>query len=62
MESTHRHIPAAVRTRRMIGVQRSYHCESCGAEARTWARLSICPRCGEVLTFAVIGRAVFARS
>jgi predicted amidophosphoribosyltransferase len=61
MESTQRHAPAA-RTRRMIGVQRSYRCECCGADARTWARLSLCPRCGEPLTVAVISRAAFART
>jgi predicted amidophosphoribosyltransferase len=61
MESTHRHAPMA-RTRRMIGVQRSYRCDGCGAEARSWTRLSLCPRCGEHLTTAVIDRAAFARS
>jgi DNA-directed RNA polymerase subunit RPC12/RpoP len=46
----------------MIGAQRSYRCESCGAEARTWARLSSCPRCGHSLSMAVITRAAFSRA
>ena len=46
----------------MIGVQRSYRCQGCGAEARTWSRLSICPRCAEPLSVAVISRAAFSRA
>jgi len=56
------HPQGHTRIRRMIGVQRSYRCVGCGAEARTWSRLSICPRCAEPLSVAVISRAAFTRA
>jgi predicted amidophosphoribosyltransferase len=62
MTNPHFQRPIQGRARRMIGVQRSYACGRCGAEARTWTRLSTCPRCAEPLTVAVIGRAAFTRA
>jgi predicted amidophosphoribosyltransferase len=43
--------------RRLVGLERSYECASCGAEHRSWTRLRSCPDCGEHLAVAVIRRA-----
>lgn len=64
-------IPAGVRSRcepateargarRMIGLERHYHCAACGRERRSWARLPACPDCGAAFVSAVIRRAAFA--
>ena len=54
--------PAAVvrETRRMVGLERHYHCSSCGGEHRNWSRMSSCPDCGQPFAAAVIRRAAFA--
>ena len=54
--------PAAVarEARRMVGLERHYHCGSCGGEHRNWTRVSSCPDCGEPFVAAVIRRAAFA--
>jgi predicted RNA-binding Zn-ribbon protein involved in translation (DUF1610 family) len=54
--------PAAVarEARRMVGLERHYHCESCGGDHHSWARMSNCPDCGEAYVAAVIRRAAFA--
>ena len=54
--------PAAVvrETRRMVGLERHYHCASCGGEHRNWTRMSSCPDCGQPFVAAVIRRAAFA--
>ncbi|MDX6582934.1 MAG: hypothetical protein QOI10_2118 [Solirubrobacterales bacterium] len=54
--------PAAVsrEARRMVGLERRYHCDGCGGEHRSWARMSSCPDCGEAYVAAVIRRAAFA--
>lgn len=51
---------AAREARRVIGLERHYHCEGCGREHRSWARLSACPDCGAGFVSAVIRRAAFA--
>ena len=43
--------------RRLIGLERHYHCSSCGSERQSWARISACPECGEAFVAAVIRRA-----
>ncbi|HYU60767.1 MAG TPA: hypothetical protein VEK39_08400 [Solirubrobacterales bacterium] len=45
--------------RRLVGLERSYRCDGCGAEHRSWARIRSCPDCGEPLAVAVIRRAAF---
>jgi hypothetical protein len=54
--------PAAVarEARRMVGLERHYHCECCGGDRRSWTRLAACPDCGEAYVAAVIRRAAFA--
>lgn len=56
------HDPGAVarEARRLVGLERSYHCDSCGSERRSWTRMSCCPECGEAFVSAVIHRAAFA--
>ena len=53
--------PAAVarEARRMVGLERHYHCSSCGGEHRNWTRMSSCPDCGQAYVSAVIRRAAF---
>jgi hypothetical protein len=46
--------------RRVVGLERHYHCGSCGCDRRSWTRMSACPRCGEAYVAAVIRRAAFA--
>jgi hypothetical protein len=46
--------------RRLVRLERSYRCEECGGERRSWTRLRTCPDCGEPLTIAVIRRAALA--
>jgi hypothetical protein len=46
--------------RRLIGLEREYHCGSCGGERRSWSRLAACPDCGEAFAAAVIRRAAVA--
>jgi hypothetical protein len=43
--------------RRLVGLERHYHCGSCGNERHSWARIRACPDCGEVFVAAVIRRA-----
>jgi hypothetical protein len=54
--------PAAVvrEGRRMVGLERHYRCAGCGAERRSWSRMSSCPDCGRAYVAAVIRRAAFA--
>jgi hypothetical protein len=54
--------PAVVvrEARRMVGLERQYHCGSCGADHSSWARLRSCPDCGQRYASAVIRRAAFA--
>jgi hypothetical protein len=54
--------PAAVvrEARRMVGLERHYHCAECGAERKSWTRLSACPDCDQAYVAAVIRRAAFA--
>jgi hypothetical protein len=54
--------PAAVarEARRMVGLERHYHCECCGGDRRSWTRMATCPDCGEAYVSAVIRRAAFA--
>lgn len=42
---------------RLVGLERHYHCGSCGEEHRSWSRLRSCPDCGERLSSARIRRA-----
>jgi hypothetical protein len=46
--------------RRLVGFERSYRCDGCGHERRTWSRLSACPDCGANYVAAVIHRAALA--
>jgi transcription elongation factor Elf1 len=46
--------------RRVIALERHYHCASCGSEERSWARVSACSNCGEAFVAAVIRRAALA--
>ena len=46
--------------RRLVGFERSYRCDGCGHEHRTWSRLQACPDCGETYVAAVIHRAALA--
>ncbi len=54
--------PGAVarEARRLVGFERSYRCDGCGHEHRTWSRLSACPDCGTAYVAAVIHRAALA--
>ncbi len=54
--------PAAVarEARRLVGLERQYHCRSCGVEHSSWTRMSACPDCGEAYVAAVIRRAALA--
>jgi predicted RNA-binding Zn-ribbon protein involved in translation (DUF1610 family) len=54
--------PGAVsrEARRLVGFERSYRCDGCGHERRTWSRLQACPDCGETYVAAVIHRAALA--
>jgi hypothetical protein len=54
--------PAAVvrEGRRMVALERHYHCGSCGSDRSSWARMSGCPDCGQAYVSAVIRRAAFA--
>lgn len=45
------------RSRKLVGLERRYECESCGAEHLSWSRIRACPDCGEHLAVAVIRRA-----
>jgi predicted RNA-binding Zn-ribbon protein involved in translation (DUF1610 family) len=56
---TQSHSPT--RSRKLVGLERHYDCESCGAEHRSWSRIRACPDCGEHLAVAVIRRAAIAR-
>ena len=44
-------------SRRLVGLERTYECPSCGSEHRSWTRMRACPECGEHLAVAVIHRA-----
>jgi predicted RNA-binding Zn-ribbon protein involved in translation (DUF1610 family) len=46
--------------RRLVALERHYHCSSCGSDERSWARVSACPNCGEMFVAAVIRRAAVA--
>lgn len=54
--------PTAVEreARRLVGFERSYRCDGCGHERRTWSRLAACPDCGTTYVAAVIHRAALA--
>jgi len=53
--------PAATRSaRRLVGLERSYSCDGCGSEHRSWSRLRACPDCGRRFVAAVIRRAALA--
>ena len=52
-ETTH----TSGRSRRLVGLERRYDCERCGAEHLSWSRIRACPDCGEPLAVAVIRRA-----
>jgi len=54
--------PTAVarEARRLVSLERHYHCGACGTERRSWTRMSSCPECGEAFVSAVIRRAAFA--
>ena len=54
--------PAAVarEARRMVGLERHYHCASCGSEHHSWTRMHACRDCGHAYASAVIRRAAFA--
>jgi predicted amidophosphoribosyltransferase len=47
-------------SRRLVGLERHYRCDSCGGEHRSWSRVRSCPDCGEALTSARIRRAALA--
>lgn len=51
--------PGAVsrEARRLVGFERSYRCDGCGAQHRTWSRLQACPDCAEPYVAAIIHRA-----
>ena len=53
--------PAAVvrEARRMVGLERHYHCRGCGADHTSWSRMAGCPDCGRPFVAAVIRRAAF---
>jgi hypothetical protein len=44
-------------SRRLVGLERDYHCGSCGEHHRSWSRQRSCPACGEQLGPARIRRA-----
>jgi hypothetical protein len=46
--------------RRLVALERHYHCGSCGSNERSWARVPACPNCGEAFVTAVIRRAALA--
>jgi hypothetical protein len=54
--------PTAVarEARRLVSLERHYHCDACGSERSSWTRMSACPECGEAFVAAVIRRAAFA--
>ena len=54
--------PAGVvrETRRMVGLERHYHCRGCHSERSSWTRMSSCPDCGHAYVAGVIRRAAFA--
>jgi hypothetical protein len=54
--------PAVVvgEARRLVGLERHHHRRSCGADRRTWTRMSSCPDCGEAFQVAVIHRAAIS--
>ncbi len=56
-EATDRHSGTHSASRRLIAMERNYHCQSCGKDHRSWARMRACTGCGETLTHAVIRRA-----
>jgi hypothetical protein len=43
--------------RRIVALERRYHCSACGHENRSWTRLRSCLACGQPLAHAVIRRA-----
>jgi len=47
-------------SRRLVGLERQYRCESCSGEHRSWSRLRTCPDCGEAFHGARISRAAVA--
>jgi hypothetical protein len=53
-------VAVAREARRLVGFERSYRCDGCGHERRTWSRLQSCPDCGEAYVAAVIHRAALA--
>jgi hypothetical protein len=46
--------------RRLIALERHYHCGSCGSDERAWTRVPACSNCGEAFVAAVIRRAALA--
>jgi hypothetical protein len=50
-------VAVAREARRLVGFERSYRCDGCGHERRTWTRLTACPDCGTAYVAAVIHRA-----
>lgn len=55
-----REVRAVRQARRLVGLERNYHCSSCGFEQRSYTRLSSCQGCGEQLAVAIIRRAAVA--
>jgi rubrerythrin len=46
--------------RRLVALERSYRCDGCGGEHRSWSRVRACPDCGAPFAVAVIRRAALA--
>jgi rubrerythrin len=53
-------VAVAREARRLVGFERSYRCDGCGHERRTWTRQTACPDCGTAYVAAVIHRAAVA--
>ena len=49
-----------MKRRRLVRMERQYHCRACGGERSSWTRLAACPDCGEAFVAAVIRRAALA--
>ena len=52
--------PVMREARRLVGLERTYRCDACANEHRSWVPLRACPDCGDALPFAVIRRAALA--
>jgi predicted amidophosphoribosyltransferase len=57
---TARNTASSLATRRLVALERNYHCSGCGKDHRSWSRLRSCTVCGEPLTHALIKRAALA--